>query len=149
AGSRPGAHSAARPRCSTSVRVSRRLTRAVNAVLLEQRTYIRPPATKLDESLERIAAAATAQDGVEETLRGRPIEHAVLLEGRERIRRQDFRPLVAVVAGGIAAREDVSEAVWKAVPFRHRHHRHLCPYLAQGVENAAAALGGVLGVNAE
>src|SRR2546429_886496 len=40
-----------------------------------------------------------------------------------------FRSLVAVVAGGVAAREDVAEAVGEAVPFRHRHDRDLAPHL--------------------
>src|SRR5690606_5205798 len=42
-----------------------------------------------------------------------------LLERSIRVRGEDFRPLVAVVTGGVATGEDVREAVLEAVPGWH------------------------------
>ena len=45
----------------------------------------------------------------------RAVEHAGLLERRERVGREHLGPLVAVVAGRVAAAEDVAEPVREAV----------------------------------
>src|SRR5262249_8212148 len=96
-----------------------------DAVLLEQRHDLGLATAEFDERLERIAAAATRQNAVEKASRSVAIERAALDESAEGIRRQHLGPLVAVVAGGIAAGKDMREAVRIAVPFRNRHHRHL------------------------
>src|SRR5205814_599931 len=117
-----------------------------DAVLFEQGAHIGLPAAKLDEGSQWIAGAATAQYGVEEALRRAAIEHPALLEGGEGIRRQHLGPLVAVVAGGITARENVPEAVRQPVPLRHRHQGDLAAHLRQSLGNAPAALRLVLAV---
>src|ERR1700685_3028017 len=79
-------------------------------VCLQQRGDLRLTAAKLDERLERIAAAATRQDAVEKAPRGGAIECPTLDERRKCVRRQHLGPFVAVVAGGVAAGKDMAEA---------------------------------------
>src|SRR5262245_36613679 len=86
--------------------------------LAQQRFDLWASTTKLDERFHRIAAAAALQDRLEETPRRLHVVDAVLLEGAESVGREDLGPLVAVVAGGIAAGEDVLKAVRKAVEGR-------------------------------
>src|SRR5688572_11372930 len=85
-------------------------------LLLEQGVHIGRAAAELHEGVERLARAALRQDGVEETLRRGAIEHAFLGERRERVGGENFGPLVAVVTGRVAAREDVREVERHAVP---------------------------------
>ena len=72
------------------------------------------PAPELPEHLEGLEAATESENGITEA--AARLGHFVLilesdfLEGREGIRRQDLGPLVAVVARGVPAREDVAEA---------------------------------------
>src|SRR5450755_1555923 len=80
-----------------------------DTVLLEQRRDLRLAAAKLHERLERIAAAAARENAVEEAPRGGAIECPALDKGRKGIRRQHFRPLIAVIAGSVAAGKDVAE----------------------------------------
>src|SRR5262245_40901193 len=68
-------------------------------------------AAKRDERFQRWPAPAHAEDLIPEALPGAGIEHTVLLEQAVRIRREDFRPLVAVVARRVAAGEDMREIV--------------------------------------
>src|SRR6185437_14363082 len=84
------------------------------AVLRQQRADVGAAAAELDEGLQGIPAAPAGKDGIQEPPGGGAIEHAALLERREGIRGEDLRPLVAVVAGRVAAGEDVSEAVREA-----------------------------------
>src|SRR6185437_9878901 len=100
-------------------------TRGGYAVLHQQGADLRAAAAELDESFQGIPAAAPREDGIEEALRGGVVEDAPLLEGGEGVGGQDLGPLVAVVPGGVAAGEDVPEAVGEAVPLRCGHHRHL------------------------
>ena len=74
---------------------------------------------------------------VEEFLAGVTVEDAGFLEGRKGIGRQDFGPLVAVVAGCVAAAKDVCEAVFKTVECRRLYHGNLFAHLVQGVVDAA------------
>src|SRR6185503_312785 len=71
------------------------------------------------EDLHRVAATAEGEDSVPEApagaCDGRGVAQAGILEGAERVGRQDLGPFVAVVAGGVAAREDVAEAAQEAV----------------------------------
>src|ERR1700722_11686827 len=110
-----------------------------DTVLLEQRRDLRLAAAKLDERLERIAAAATRQDAVEKAPRGGAIKRPALDERRKRVRRQYLGPFIAVVAGGVATGKDVAEAVRVAIPLRHRHHRHFVPHLIQDLVHAPTA----------
>src|SRR3982751_5720458 len=73
-----------------------------NPVLLEQRADIGPPTTKVNERFQRIAAAASGEDGIQEVARGLAVEHAVLLEGGEGVGREHLGPFVAVVTGCVA-----------------------------------------------
>lgn len=56
-----------------------------------------------------VLAAALREDVLPEGGGRRAVEDAPLLEERESVRLEDFRPLVGVVAGGVAAVEDVVE----------------------------------------
>src|SRR5690606_41152377 len=73
---------------------------------------------EFDECLHRIAAAASFQDAREKAPRDIRVEDACFFERAERIRGEHFRPLVTVVARGIAAGEDVLEAVREAIERR-------------------------------
>src|SRR4051812_30899539 len=64
-----------------------------------------------DEGFEGGAAAAGSQDLAPEARARAGIQHAVLLEGAVGIGRKHLRPLVAVVARRVAAREDMGELV--------------------------------------
>src|SRR6185312_586689 len=90
-----------------------------HAAVPEERIDLRLAPAEGAERLGRGAAAADGENLVAEARAGARIEHALRVPGRiarfleraERIRRQDLRPLVAVVARRIAACEDVAEAV--------------------------------------
>src|SRR3569833_2205916 len=101
------------------------LTGRENPVLLEQRADVGSPATKVNEGFQRIAAAASGEDGSEEAARGLTVEYAVLLEGGECVGREHLGPLVAVVTGCVATGEDVPEAVGEAVPLGNGGDRDL------------------------
>src|SRR5690606_38980833 len=77
------------------------------------------------------AGAAPRQDRVEKLPPRVGVEHAALTEALEDIAAEHLGPLVAVVAGRIAAGEDVAEAVLKAVALRHRIKGNLLPYRPQ------------------
>jgi len=117
-------------------------------VQLKERPDIRLAAAELDEGRERIAASAARENAVEKALRRLPIEGTGFPEGREGIGGQDLGPLVAVVAGGIAASKDVREAVRVAVPLGHARDRDRRTHLGQQGVGAPAALRVVLGVHA-
>src|SRR5262245_28549300 len=75
--------------------------------LPQQRLDLRLASAEFDERLHRIAAAAALEDRLLEPVRGSGVEDAVLLKRAERVGRQHLGPLVAVVTGRVAAREDV------------------------------------------
>src|ERR1700686_403117 len=110
-----------------------------DTVLLEQRRDLRLAAAKLHERFERIAAAAARENAVEKAPPRGAIECPTLDECRKRIRRQYFRPLVAVIAGGVAAGKNMAESMRITIPIRHRHHRNLVPHLVQNLVHAPAA----------
>ena len=78
----------------------------------QQRLGARLAAAEGAEHLQRMAAAAERQHRVAEAAAGRGDRRGVvepgLLEGREGVGGQHLGPLVAVVAGRVAAREDVA-----------------------------------------
>src|ERR1700712_2019728 len=88
----------------------REFTGRENTVLLEQRPDIGLPAAEIDESFQRIPAAAAGKDGIQKAMCGLAVEHAVLLECGERVGCEHLGPFVAVVAGCVATGEDVPEA---------------------------------------
>src|SRR5262245_20775007 len=102
---------------------------AAHAAMPEQRFHTRLPSTESDKRLERWAAAAHTKDLVPEALAGGAVEHAVLLEQAVSVSRQHLSPLIAVVARGISAGEDMGKVMWKAVVWRWEHHRDLSPNL--------------------
>src|SRR3954471_11902463 len=106
------------------------LTGREDPVLLEQRADIGPPATKVNERFQRIAAAASGEDGIQEAAGGLAVEYAALLEGGECVGREHLGPFVAVVTGCIATGEDVPEAVGEAVPFGNGNDCDLAPDFA-------------------
>src|ERR1041384_5206661 len=116
----------------------RAIVRSSNAVLLEQGAHVGAPSAKLHEGIERVTAATAYQDRVEESIGGGVIEHAGFLERRERIGGEHLGPFVAVIAGGIAAREDVSEAVREAIPVRYGHDRDFASHFVEDLEYASA-----------
>ncbi len=78
----------------------------------------------------------TSRISLTKTPCGRRVEYAGLLERGERIGRQHFGPLVAVVAGRIATAEDVRERMRQAVVIRVPEQRHLVPNFGQRLKNA-------------
>src|ERR1700691_4128297 len=87
--------------------VGRQRASGGNTLLLEQRRDLRLAAAKLDERLERIAAAAPRQDAVEKAPRGDAIECPALDERRKCVGRQHLGPFVAVITGGVATGKDM------------------------------------------
>src|SRR5690606_39092099 len=94
------------------------------AAMAQQGIEARVATTERAERLDGWAAAADGEDLGQEApsrLRDRLLGLVCargFLEGRIGVGRQDFRPLVAVVAGRIPASEDVREAVLEPVPGR-------------------------------
>ncbi len=107
-----------------------------DAVQFQERLDLGFAAAEFDERLERIAAAAARQDAVEETRGGRAVEGAWPKECAEGIGGQHLGPLVAVVTRGVAAGEDVREAVRVAVPFRDARHGDLGAHFGQQLVQA-------------
>jgi hypothetical protein len=98
-----------------------------HAAVAQEGIHLRFAAAEGLEGFERRAAAADGEDLVPEALAGLGVEHAALgaaalLEGGEGVGGQHLGPLVAVVAGRVAAGEDVAEAVGEAVPFGRGEH---------------------------
>src|SRR3954471_9090662 len=85
----------------------------------QERIHARLAAAKRAERFGRWTAAAHRKDFLPETLAGLRIEHAArhagLLERAVGVGGKHLRPLVAVIAGRIAAAEDVRERVREAV----------------------------------
>ncbi len=117
--------------------------------MAQQGLYARFPAAEGDEELHGICAAPFLQDVLPEQHAGLGIEHPVLLEQGKSVGREHFGPLVAIVAGGVTAAEDVREAVGETVPLRRFHHRHFVAHLLQDLVDAPAPLRIVLEVDAE
>src|SRR5690606_31918256 len=99
------------------------------SVTAQQRVRLRFTPAEFDEALERGARAADAEDRLPIRLAGGAVEHAGLLEARERVGRQHLRPQVAVVARAVAAGEDVGERMREALPRGRLQHRDLAPDL--------------------
>src|SRR5574340_1818794 len=92
-----------------------------DAVEAQERVENRCAAAEFDEQFHGFAAAALAENRVQETLAGGAVEDAGFFEGTVGIGGQHFGPQIAVIAGGVTAGEDVREAVRKTVPGGHRH----------------------------
>src|SRR5690348_4431677 len=119
------------------------------SMLHQEGADIGSTAAKLHEGFERIATASAGQNGVQKPRRRVAVEDPPLLESREGIRGEDFRPFVAVVPGRIATGKNMSKAVREAVPLRRPDHGHLAAHLLQHLPHATPALRGVLGVQPE
>src|SRR5262245_17562235 len=94
-----------------------------HAAVAQPGVAFRSPTAEGLEGLQRGARAADRQHFACEAFAGLAVEHAAellagFLEGGEGVGGQHLGPLVAVVAGRVAAREDVAEAVREAVPGR-------------------------------
>src|ERR1700674_3230771 len=76
-----------------------------------------PATTEVDEKIHGLARATLREDRVAKAAPGLLREMA-LLECSKRVCGQHLRPLVAVVAGRVAPREDVREAVGHSTPGR-------------------------------
>src|SRR6476660_2309747 len=85
--------------------------RGDHTIVPEQRVDARLAPAEGAERFRGRPAAADRENFVAEALPGARVEDAVFLEEGIGVRREHFRPLVAVVARGVAAREDVREAV--------------------------------------
>ena len=97
----------------------------------------RPRKATKDSSAGRLPP--TAEDLAPEARADLGVEHALLLEQAVGVGRQHLGPLVAVVAGRVAAGEDVREAVREAVVRRRDHHRHLAPDLLEQLQRRRAS----------
>ena len=82
---------------------------------MQQRIHARFAATEGDKARHAGAAAAGREDFVAEAGTGRRVEDTFFFKSREAVRREDFRPFVAVIARRIAAREDMAELHREAV----------------------------------
>src|SRR5690606_27072894 len=99
--------------------------------------------------VERLAAAADAENALAKALGRRAIEHAGFLERGERVGCEDLGPLVAVIARRVAAAENVAESAWEAVVGRRLDDGDLVADLVEQLEHAAAALRRILAVQTE
>lgn len=106
-----------------------------HAAVAQQGVDFRTAAAEGDEVFHRIAAGAASEDFPSEACAGLGIEHARLLKGGERVGGEDFGPLVAVVACGIAAGKDVGEALREAVVVGREAHGNLSAHVLQKVLN--------------
>src|SRR5688572_18172429 len=90
-------------------------------------------------------AAAERQDGVAEAVPGLGDLAGVVESGvfkrAEGVGAEDFGPLVAVIAGGIATREDVRETAQKTIFGQRRQHRRRARDAALHIENRLGASG--------
>src|SRR5690606_38507258 len=91
------------------------LPRGGDPRLLEQCVGLGRTPAERDERVERLAAAADAENALAKALGRRAIEHAGFLERGERVGCEDLGPLVAVIARRVAAAENVAESAWEAV----------------------------------
>ncbi len=119
-----------------------------HALVAQQGVQGRCPAPEGLEGLHGWAAAADFQDGLAVARTGFRARQAVgaggFLESGIGVGAQHFRPLVAVVAGRVAAREDMAERVRAAAEGRRLQHGDFLAYL---VEQGHEVLRGiVLGV---
>ena len=94
-----------------------------HAVVTQQGVDLRVAATEGAEGFDGGTGAADSENFALEASSGLGIQQvaAVLFggffKGGEGVRREHFRPFVAVIACGITASENVREAVREAVPF--------------------------------
>src|SRR5574337_354471 len=84
------------------------------AVGFQQRVRLRRAPAESDETLQRRAACAYAQEFVAEACSGGGVDDVpaftgVLFERAEGVRRQHLGPQITVVTGGVTARKDVRE----------------------------------------
>src|SRR6202521_5488348 len=96
-----------------------------HSIMTQKRVDLRLAPAESDEGFEGRAAAAGAKHLTAEAFTDLGVEHSALLERAIGVRRKDLGPLVAVVARGIAAGEDVGELVGKAAVCARRNHRDL------------------------
>src|SRR6266581_1816363 len=96
------------------------------------------PAPKGYERFQRRPASAPRQDLVPKPGAGLRREHALLLEQAVGVSREDLRPLVAVIAGRVATREDVAERIRRAVVVRARHDSHFAADRPEQIEGRKA-----------
>src|SRR3954466_10504485 len=83
------------------------LGRGRHPIMTQKRIDLRLAAAEGDEGLEGRPASAASEPFPPETCADLGVQHAGLLERAVGVGRKHLGPLVAVVAGGIAAGEDV------------------------------------------
>lgn len=88
--------------------------------MTQQGVNRRLTATEVLEQFHWGQRATARQNGLTERLAGLRVEHAFFFKARERIGRQHFSPLVAVVTRRVTARENVREAVRETQLFLER-----------------------------
>ncbi len=81
----------------------------------QQRIDRRCAPTKLHKQLHRLTRPALLEDIVQKFEPSATVENTVLFKLGKRIGRQHLGPFVTVIAGGVTAGEDMTEAVLKAV----------------------------------
>src|SRR6478736_9170445 len=96
-----------------------------HALVAQQCVDLRLAAAEGLEAVHRVARAADLEDVLQIALAGGGIEHAFHFKRAPGIGAQQLSPFVAVIAGRIAAGEDVREAVLEAVEGRRRDDGHL------------------------
>src|ERR1700675_2865890 len=94
------------------------------------------PAPKCDKRLQRGPASPPSEHLVPEPATRRRRQHTLFLEHAVGVSRKHLGPLVAVVARGITAGENVAEAVREAPILRRPwHDRDFAPYRPYKLEH--------------
>src|SRR5581483_7753747 len=109
----------------------------------QQRLRLRLAAAEGDEAFQRRTARAHGEDFTAEAVAGGGVDRALagvcaLFEGAERVRAQQLRPQIAVVAGGVATRKNVRKGMGETLPGRRMQHGHFMPDLLEHFERACA-----------
>lgn len=100
---------------------------------------VRIPPTKRPETVSRRTAGAARQDFVPELLRRLPIDQPRFGKALKTVCGEHLRPKIAVIARGIAAREDMRKGMRKAMPDRRANHRNLVPHCLDYFHRVGAA----------
>ena len=104
----------------------------------QQRLRLRLPAAERDKAFQCRAARTDREELAAEAIASSAVNHTLFLEFAERVGRQQLRPQIAVVTSGVAAGEDVAEAMRETLPRRRMHHRDLLAYLFEHDQRTGA-----------
>ena len=104
----------------------------------EQGLYIRFVAAEAFKKHHWRRATAFLQDVMQKVPAGVSIEYAFFFKSAKGIGRQNFRPFVTVVAGGVPTGKDMRKTVGKAVKFGGCNERYFITHRIQNSLNINA-----------